>query len=83
VPDILEDDLVAATGGRFLTVLKNLVVFGTVHAGRRHYYGAANVLARADRSSLEQLLTRRVGPDELDVARGPDHIKVAMEFQSP
>jgi hypothetical protein len=54
-----------------------------VHAGRRHNYRAANVPARADRSSLEQLLTRRVGPDELDLARGPDDIKVVMEFQSP
>jgi glucose 1-dehydrogenase len=66
-------------------VLKNLVVFGTVNANRRHYYRAANVLARADRSWLEQLLTRRVGPDDLDhaLARGPDDIKVVMEFQSP
>jgi hypothetical protein len=64
-------------------VLKNLVVFGTVHAGRRHYYRAANVPARADRSWLEQLLTGRVGPDDLDLARGPGHIQVVMEFQSP
>ena len=66
-------------------VLKNLVVFGTVNANRRHYYRAADVLARADRSWLEQLLTRRVGPDDLDhaLARGPDDIKVVMEFQSP
>ena len=66
-------------------VLKNLVVFGTVNANRRHYYRAADVLARADRSWLEQLLTRRVGPDDFDhaLARGPDDIKVVMEFQSP
>jgi threonine dehydrogenase-like Zn-dependent dehydrogenase len=66
-------------------VLKNVVVFGTVNANRRHYYRAANVLARADRSWLEQLLTRRVGPDDLDhaLARRPDDIKVVMEFQSP
>ena len=57
----------------------------SVNANRRHYYRAANVLARADRSWLEQLLTRRVGPDDLDhaLARGPDDIKVVMEFQSP
>jgi threonine dehydrogenase-like Zn-dependent dehydrogenase len=31
------------------TVLKNLVVFGSVNANRRHYYRAAQVLARSDR----------------------------------
>ena len=46
-------------------VLKNLVVFGSVNANRRHYYRAAQVLARADRSWLEQLVTRRVGPDDV------------------
>ena len=44
-------------------VLKNLVLFGSVNANRRHYYRAAQVLARADRSWLEQLVTRRVGPE--------------------
>jgi len=65
-------------------VLKNLVLFGTVNANRRHYYRAANVLARADHSWLEQLLTRRVGPDDVDRAltRQPDDIKVVMEFAS-
>jgi threonine dehydrogenase-like Zn-dependent dehydrogenase len=64
-------------------VLKNLVVFGSVNANRRHYYRAAKALARADRSWLEQLVTRRVGPDDIDEAlhRGPDDIKVVMEFQ--
>lgn len=63
-------------------VLKNLVVFGSVNANRRHCYRAAKVLARADRSWLEQLVTRRVGPDDVDaaLARGPDDIKVVMEF---
>ena len=63
-------------------VLKNLVVFGSVNANRRHYYRAAQVLARADRSWLEQLITRRVGPDAYDRAleREPDDIKVVIEF---
>jgi len=63
-------------------VLKNLVVFGSVNANRRHYHRAAKVLARADRSWLEQLLTRRARPDEVDQAldRSPDDIKVVMEF---
>ena len=42
-------------------VLKNLVVFGSVNANRRHYYRAAKELAAADRGWLEQLVTRRVG----------------------
>lgn len=66
-------------------VLKNLVLFGTVNANRRNYYRAANVLARADRSWLKQLITRRVGPDAIGQAleRRPDDIKVVMEFSSP
>ena len=63
-------------------VLKNLVVFGSVNANRRHYYRAAQVLARADRSWLEQLVTRRVSPEAFGHAleREPDDIKVAIEF---
>jgi threonine dehydrogenase-like Zn-dependent dehydrogenase len=66
-------------------VLKNLVLFGSVNANRRHYYRAAKVLAKADRSWLEQLLTRRVRPDDVDqaLARTPDDIKVVMEFRQP
>jgi threonine dehydrogenase-like Zn-dependent dehydrogenase len=63
-------------------VLKNLVMFGSVNANRRHYYRAAKNLARADRSWLDQLITRRVAPADLDQAltRGPDDIKVVMDF---
>jgi glucose 1-dehydrogenase len=66
-------------------VLRNLVMFGSVNANRRHYYRAAKVLANADRSWLEQLLTRRVRPDDVDqaLARTPDDIKVVMEFKRP
>ena len=66
-------------------VLKNLVLFGTVNANRRHYYRAAKVLATADRAWLEQLVTRRVRPDDVDhaLARTPDDIKVVMEFDQP
>jgi glucose 1-dehydrogenase len=66
-------------------VLKNLVLFGSVNANRRHYYRAAQVLARADRSWLDQLLTRRVGPDAYEQAleREPDDIKVMIEFAQP
>ena len=74
-------------GGGLATeaVLKNLVVFGSVNANRRHYYRAAKALAAADRSWLEQLITRRVNPDDVDqiVGKGTDDIKVVMEFQQP
>jgi glucose 1-dehydrogenase len=66
-------------------VLKNIVLFGSVNANRRHYYRAAKVLATADRSWLEQLVTRRVRPDQAPQAlqRAPDDIKVVMEFAQP
>ena len=53
---------VSATALATDVVLKNLAVFGSVNANRRHYYRAAKVLATADRAWLEQLITRRVGP---------------------
>ena len=63
-------------------VLKNLVLFGSVNANRRHYYRAAQVLARADGAWLGQLVTRRVRPEEFEhaLARQPDDIKVVIEF---
>ena len=63
-------------------VLKNIAVFGSVNANKRHYYRAATALAAADPSWLEQLVTRRVGPDAVSQAlqRAPDDIKVVMEF---
>ena len=66
-------------------VLKNIAVFGSVNANRRHYYRAATALAKADRSWLEQLVTRRVPPDGVQQAlqRAPDDIKVIMEFAQP
>jgi threonine dehydrogenase-like Zn-dependent dehydrogenase len=41
-------------------VLENRVVFGTVNANLRHYHDAAEALARAKRSWLESIITRRV-----------------------
>ncbi len=63
-------------------VLKNIAVFGSVNANKRHYYRAATALAAADPSWLEQLVTRRVGPDAVSQAlqRAPEDIKVVMEF---
>ncbi len=63
-------------------VLKNLVLFGSVNANRRHYYIGAQVLAKADHAWLERLVTRRVGPQAFEQAleREPDDIKVVVEF---
>jgi glucose 1-dehydrogenase len=66
-------------------VLGNLVVFGSVNANRRHYYRAARALAAADRGWLEQLVTRRIGLDDVQegLQRAPEDIKVIMEFVQP
>jgi threonine dehydrogenase-like Zn-dependent dehydrogenase len=63
-------------------VLRNLVVFGSVNANRRHYYRAARALAAADRGWLEQLVTRRVGLERVQAGlqRSPEDIKVVLEF---
>jgi threonine dehydrogenase-like Zn-dependent dehydrogenase len=63
-------------------VLKNLVMFGSVNANRRHYYRAAKELAAADRGWLEQLITRRVGLEEVQAGlqRQPEDIKVIVEM---
>ena len=64
------------------SVLKNLVVFGSVNANRRHYYRAAKALAAADRGWLAKLITRRVDlnnvPDGLQ--RATEDIKVIVEM---
>jgi threonine dehydrogenase-like Zn-dependent dehydrogenase len=78
-------ETVSATTLATDVVLKNIAVFGSVNANRRHYYRAAKVLAAADRSWLDQLVTRRVRPEEAQEAlqRAPGDIKVVMEFAQP
>lgn len=63
-------------------VLKNNVVVGSVNANKRHWYKAGEALARADRSWLAKLLTRREPPAEFMRAlqRKPDDIKVVIQF---
>jgi len=65
-------------------VLQNNVVVGSVNANRRHFYRGAEALARADRDWLSRLVSRRVAPDRIHEAfdRGPDDIKVVVEFTS-
>lgn len=81
-----------SSGGRLLEldagglnrsmVLENDVVFGSVNANRAHYELAAEALARADRSWLERLITRRVPLDRWREAyeRRPDDVKVIIDF---
>ncbi len=63
-------------------VLKNNVVFGSVNANKRHWYKGAEALARADRSWLARLITRRERPENFAqaLARRPDDIKVIIQF---
>jgi glucose 1-dehydrogenase len=63
-------------------VLRNNVVVGSVNANKRHWYKAGQVLARADRSWLERLITRREPPEAFMQAlqRQPDDIKVVVQF---
>jgi glucose 1-dehydrogenase len=63
-------------------VLKNKVVVGSVNANKRHWYKAAGVLARADRSWLARLVTRRERPENFMRAlqRDPEDVKVVVEF---
>jgi threonine dehydrogenase-like Zn-dependent dehydrogenase len=63
-------------------VLENNIVVGTVNANRRHYRAAAEALARADKSWLEGLITRRVPVSSFADAleKRPDDVKVVVTF---
>jgi threonine dehydrogenase-like Zn-dependent dehydrogenase len=63
-------------------VLGNEVVFGAVNANRSHYQQAGEALARADRSWLDRIITRRVPLSRWREAFTPQHddIKVVLEF---
>jgi glucose 1-dehydrogenase len=62
-------------------VLENSAVVGSVNANRRHYEGAAQALAGADRDWLSGLLTRRVPLEDWRSAleRQANDIKVVVE----
>ena len=63
-------------------VLRNNVIVGSVNANKRHWYKAAAALARADRSWLERLITRRERPEAFLQAlhREANDIKVVIQF---
>jgi threonine dehydrogenase-like Zn-dependent dehydrogenase len=66
-------------------VLGNNAVVGSVNANKRHWYKASEALARADRSWLGRLVSRRERPADFASAleRGPDDIKVVIQFAEP
>jgi threonine dehydrogenase-like Zn-dependent dehydrogenase len=63
-------------------VLRNIVIFGSVNANKRHWYKAGQGLARADRNWLSKLITRIEKPENFMNAlqRKPDDIKVVIQF---
>ncbi|MGH2723495.1 MAG: glucose 1-dehydrogenase [Actinomycetota bacterium] len=63
-------------------VLRNVALFGSVNANRRHYEQAARALAAADHGWLERLITRRVPLDKWNEAleHRPDDVKTVIEF---
>jgi threonine dehydrogenase-like Zn-dependent dehydrogenase len=63
-------------------VLDNNVVFGSVNANRHHYQMAADALAKADKTWLARLITRRVPLSRWHEAfePRPDDIKVLVDF---
>lgn len=81
-----------STGGRIIDfdagalnrtlVLENNAVIGSVNANRRHWGQAADALARADRSWLESLITRRVPMSDFATAYAisDGDIKVVLDL---
>jgi threonine dehydrogenase-like Zn-dependent dehydrogenase len=65
-------------------VLENDVVFGSVNANRRHFQAAVEALARADRTWLQRLLTRRVplGRWAEAIERRPGDVKTIIDLQT-
>ena len=63
-------------------VLRNNVVIGSVNANKRHWYKAGEALARADRSWLARLVTRRERPEDFErvLQRQAEDIKVVVQF---
>jgi threonine dehydrogenase-like Zn-dependent dehydrogenase len=63
-------------------VLKNNVIVGSVSANKRHWYKAGEALARADRSWLARLITRRERPENFAKAleRRAEDVKVVIQF---
>jgi len=77
---------VALTASQFNNdmVLENDVVFGSVNANRRHYEAALSALARADKSWLQRVITRKVPLSQFQEAfvRKPGDVKVVIDLRA-
>jgi glucose 1-dehydrogenase len=64
-------------------VLGNRVVFGSVNANLRHYRQAAEALEAAERGWLDQVITRKVRPQEWAAAyeHRPGDVKTVVRFE--
>jgi threonine dehydrogenase-like Zn-dependent dehydrogenase len=63
-------------------VLKNIVIFGSVNANKRHWYKAGEILARSNRDWLSRLITRSERLEDYAKAleRQPGDIKVVLQL---
>ena len=63
-------------------VLNNVVLFGSVNAGRGHYDSAVRILGRADPDWLRRLISRRIPAERWREAieRQPDDVKVVLDL---
>jgi glucose 1-dehydrogenase len=73
---------VDSTAGNRRLVLNNVVLFGTVNAGRRHWEQAVDALTAADPGWLRAMITRRVPLTGWSEAlnRQPQDIKVVVDL---
>ncbi|QXJ24716.1 glucose 1-dehydrogenase [Actinomadura graeca] len=65
-------------------VLENIVMLGTVNAGRRNFEQAAGALAKADPGWLDRLITRRVPMEGFSdgLHKDEDDIKVVVDLRA-
>jgi len=65
-------------------VLRNVVMFGTVNAGRRHWDQAVAALAAVDPTWLSAMITRQVPLERWAEAlkRDPDDVKVVVDLRA-
>lgn len=65
-------------------VLRNIALFGSVNANRRHYQAAGSTLAAADSEWLGRLITRRIPLDRWSAAmeRQPDDVKTIIQIEA-
>jgi hypothetical protein len=59
-----------------------IIIFASLNANKRHWYQAAEALARADRAWLQRLITRRERPENFTraLARNSEVIKIVLGF---